>query len=135
MGTRSWKRLTLLTAQAAMQAVVSVKTYLNAHIPGLKQILDPIVGNIMKPVTEQVTSSAQSQTVDAAGTEIPQGLKGQVPLDAAACLNDALTYNLTNLLTDAITSMTTTKLCQHTDGETDARHCRVHNGYSPSFHS
>jgi hypothetical protein len=99
-------------AQAAMQAVISVKTYLNAHIPGLKQILDPIVGNIMKPVTEQVTSSAQSQTVDAAGTEIPQGLKGQVPLDAAACLNDALTYNLTNLLTDAITSMTTTKLCK-----------------------
>jgi hypothetical protein len=93
-----------------LEASGHMSAYLSTRVQGLKAIMDPIVGSVLKPVTQQLTSPIGSQMTDGLGNGAGQELKADAPGDVSFLLNAALTYNLTNLLTDAIPGLTAEKL-------------------------
>lgn len=93
-------------AAAASRASAAMSAYLAARVTGLKSIMDPIVGSVMNPTSKQITSPIAGQMTDAVGNGAGQELKGETVSDVAALLTRALTYNLTSLLTDLVTTKT-----------------------------
>lgn len=94
-----------LRSKAMLQASMRMEAYLASRVEGLKMILDPILSSVFKPVAEQVTSPIGEQMNDGIGTNVGQELKADAPGNIAMLLSKALTYNLTNILTDAVPDM------------------------------
>ena len=84
---------------------VAMDSFLRARLPGLSDIIGPIVQGVMSPVTDQFMTEAGSELTEKLNADLDNGVGGPVPEDVADCLTLALTYNLTNLVADGTTAM------------------------------
>ena len=95
---------------AAWQSLAEVSSFLQAGVPGLDDIMEPILNLVLEPVTAQVISMVGSSAMDSIKNTLPDEMEGEVPEDVAECLRVALTHNLTSLLTDTVTAAVATEV-------------------------
>lgn len=58
LATSTSEALAAATARIAVGVAADVSAYVRTHIPGLKNILDPIMGTVLKPGVDQVSAHA-----------------------------------------------------------------------------
>ena len=104
--------------------------------PGAKQILEPAVDGIMKPVVNTVAQQLGPELAAPLCEDMAHGLNEQLPGDVAAMLEQTLAANLTNLLTDSITAKLSDSLTTSITDELGAYlDTSVTNAAQPRLHT
>ncbi len=81
-------------------------------LPGMKEILNPVVDGVMQPVVNVVANQLGPELNAPLCEDLAHGINEELPGDVAAMLEQTLTANLTNMLTDSITMLLSDSLTE-----------------------
>ena len=108
---------------------------LMSMLPGMKEILNPVVDGVMQPVVNVVASQLGPDLNAPLCEDMAHGINEELPGDVAAMLEQTLTANLTNMLTDSVTMLLSDSLTDSLtkalgpyldESITEAAHPRLH---------
>ena len=85
---------------------------LMSMLPGMKEILNPVVDGVMQPVVNVVANQLGPDLNEPLCEDMVHGINEELPGDVAAMLEQTLTANLTNMLTDSITMLLSDSLTE-----------------------
>ena len=81
-------------------------------LPGMKEILNPVVDGVMQPVVNVVANQLGPDLNAPLCEDMAHGINEELPGDVAAMLEQTLTANLTNMLTDSVTMLLSDSLTE-----------------------